>query len=42
MKKDKVKIVLRVVAALQIVGVLSVIAVIIWLLCNIGRLFRMM
>lgn len=42
MKKDKVKIVLRIVAALQIVGVLSVIAVIIWLLCNIGRLFRMM
>ena len=42
MKKDRVKIVLRVVAALQIVGVLSVIAVIIWLLCNIGRLFRMM
>ena len=42
MKKDKVKIVLRVVAALQIVGVLSVIAVTIWLLCNIGRLFRMM
>lgn len=42
MKKDKVKIVMRVVAALQIVGVLSVIAVIIWLLCNIGRLFRMM